>query len=200
MNKISDRDAKALGVFGGTFDPIHIGHLIVAEWIADFLKLEKVCFIPIHRHPFHKRRHITEGALRLQMIQKAIDPYVNFSVDDFEIKQQTISYTIDTLQYLKGQYPQHNLYFIIGDDNLENFSEWKEPERILEMCQLAVFRRSLIRPSMPFHTYRIINIDTPLVQISSSLIRERISQNKCVQTMLPANVYDFIRTHNLYTR
>jgi len=188
---------KKIGLFGGTFDPLHIGHLIVAEWIWEALKLDKIIFIPNHIHPFHKRQDITPAAERLKMLQLAAKDFPQFSVDPVELERQGVSYTVDTVRYFKKQFPQAEIFLLIGADNWNDFHKWKEPQKIREMAELVVYNRRALDVSASEEKNTIF-ADSPFIDISSTQIRRRIRSGQAYRSLVPPAVYSYIREQHLY--
>jgi len=187
-----------IALFGGTFDPVHLGHLIVAEWAWDALDLDKVIFIPNHIHPFRKRRDITPPQQRLDMLELALQAYPNFEVSDVELERKGVSYTVDTLEYLHKIYPDSELFFLIGADNLLKFDEWKEPQRILELAKIVIYNRDDSRIEDDTRQERMIYLNSPNIKISSTQIRERIKQGHSCKSMLPLDVWRYIEENHIY--
>jgi nicotinate-nucleotide adenylyltransferase len=187
-----------LGIFGGTFDPIHLGHLITAQSVLELRKLEKILFIPSFISPHKTDQVITEGKHRLKMIELAIEGNKYFEVSDFEIRKKNISYTVDTLYELSGK--NKKIELIIGIDNLLKFGTWKEPDKILKLAKLVVLKRRIgeekIRKNKYYKTADFV--ETPLIEISSSEIRERVKNNLSVDFLVPSKVNQYIQKHNLY--
>ncbi len=192
------RLSSKIGLFGGTFDPIHIGHLIVAEWLQDALGLENVFFIPNLIHPFAKRNDITSAEHRLGMLRLALEPFEHFRISEYEIKKDGISYSVETIEYFERQFPQAQLFFFIGADNLPEFHKWHRYKDILKKVRLVVYDRKegTAPPQLPAD--KILFLQTPLIEISSTLIRQRISQGRAVRSLLPHGVWDYIRQNGLY--
>ncbi len=187
------------GILGGTFNPVHLGHLIVAEWMLDALQLNKVLFVPNYRHPFQKHKEITTPRRRLKMLELATDDYPDFEVSTLELDRGDISYTIDTLRYMRDNNPDTELFYLIGEDNVPEFDRWKEPRNILALATVVVYRRKLNTTNQtPDESTPFMYMDTPIIEISSSQIRERIRQNKSCRSLLPPGVYQYIREHRLY--
>lgn len=130
---------KAIGLFGGTFDPVHIGHLIVAEWLSEVLKIKTTYFIPAKIHPFVSKSNISSSDNRIEMLSLALKEYPDFKISDVEIKRQEVSYTIDTIKFFKDEFPDSELYFYMGMDNLNTLEQWKDPNEILKMCYVVVY-------------------------------------------------------------
>jgi len=186
---------KKLAIFGGTFDPIHNAHLNLAHWVSRELELDRIVFIPNYQHPFQKRKNITDPAHRLEMLKIATHNYPKFRLETFEIEQKKISYTIDTLNFLKQKYPGSNLYFLMGADNIPNFDKWKEPQQILSLCTVAVYSREL---NNDIQDERFHYLKNPLFNVSSTDIRERIATGRNCDELVPAEVLNYIIQHKIY--
>ncbi len=197
-------EKQRIGIFGGTFDPIHQGHLLIAEWIRDELHFQKVIFVPTHIHPLKHLEYSTPAEHRLEMVRLAIQSNQFFEVSDIEIQKKTVSYTIDTVKEFQKIYPstQYQLYFLIGQDNLNQLHLWKDPVRLVQMVQFVAFGRPGFEPSpeaQPFLPF-IQFIEIPLLEISATRVRERLRTGKTVRYMVPDSVIDYIHTHQLYRR
>ncbi len=189
---------RSIGIFGGTFDPIHIGHLITAQAVREKRNLDKIIFIPTLISP-HKTEIPTISPIhRLEMIKLSIKDIPYFDFSEIEIENQAISYTIDTLSSLRNKYD--NIELIIGFDNILKFSTWKNPDDILKLSKLIVLRRKLSElPEVQDKYYKsAIFVDTPAIEISSSEVRDRIKNNLPIKFLVPAKVERYIYKHNLY--
>jgi nicotinate-nucleotide adenylyltransferase len=190
---------KRIGLFGGTFDPIHIGHTIVTEWIYDSLELDKIFFIPNYIHPFQKRTNITPAQKRLQMLKLAVKDYPDFEISSIELDRKDVSYTVDTIRYFKKNYPGTELFYIIGADIIAEFFSWREPHEILRLANIVVFNRSTTNFREPFKNEKLIYIDSPFIEISSTHVRHRIKENRSFRSLLAPKVYEFIIENKLYS-
>lgn len=190
---------KRIGLFGGTFDPVHLGHIQVAEWVRSNLKLDQIFFIPIYIHPFQKRQDITNADARLKMLELAIKEYPEFSLCDYEIKKKGVSYSIDTIRYFKKIYTKSTLFYLIGSDNLQDFFQWKDPESIFNLATVIVYDRvdSAVSKSINIDP-RFQFVQCPLIEISSSLIREKIKKKQLFRFLLHPDVHDYIVSQKLY--
>ncbi|GIM29220.1 putative nicotinate-nucleotide adenylyltransferase [Clostridium polyendosporum] len=198
---------KKVGIFGGTFDPIHIGHLYIACEAQRELGLDELVFMPSGNPPHKQNKEITYGHIRYEMVSIAINEYPNFKVSDFEVNKKDLSYTFETLEYIKGQFDEAELYFITGADCLIDIDKWKNVNRILELSNFVVFSRpgyskdKLLKQKEKVeskYNKQIILLDLLHIEISSSLIRERIKKGWCVEFFLPSGVNRFIKELNLY--
>ncbi len=189
---------SAVGILGGTFDPVHLGHLITAQSLLEIRKLEKIIFIPSYISPHKTDQEITEGNHRLRMLELAIEKNKFFEISDFELKKTSVSYTVNTLEELSKKYK--NIELIIGLDNLLDFQNWKNPDRIIELAKLVVLKRRIEDEKIIRNKYYKAAefIDTPLIEISSSEIRERIKNKLPISFLVPEKVEDYILSNKLY--
>lgn len=187
-----------IGIFGGTFDPIHFGHLITTQIVCEKRKLDKIIFIPAFISPHKIRKFASSPAHRSNMTKLAIDGMKNFDVSDIEINKSEVSYTVKTIEELKKQYDEIEL--IIGYDNLVVFDEWYKPDEILSMVELIVMKRSFDKELKSIHKYygEAVFVDTPNIEISSTEIRERVNKGLPINFMVPEKVNDYINENNLY--
>jgi len=193
---------QKIGLLGGTFDPVHNGHLIISEYLRVELDLEQIWFIPIKKHPLKDNKDISSPDVRLQMLNLAIAGNPNFRSYDYEIRKQGISFTIETLRELKRSYQSHRpeFYFFIGMDNVNDLPKWKEPEEILQICQVVAFGRPGFQPSDRVKKYlpKIKFVQVPLLEISSSFIRNRVQSGQSIRYLVPDSVGDYIIEKKLY--
>ena len=187
-----------VGMYGGTFDPIHTGHLITAQYILEIRNLDKIIFIPAFISPHKTQVQSCESTHRLQMAKLAVEDHKKFELSDYEIKKGGISYTIDTLQELKNIYD--NVELIIGFDNLLSFDAWHKPDDIIQLVKLLVLKRKTSVSSNQFNKYfsEAIFIDSPTIDISSTEIRNRVKKNLPIDFLVPHKVKEYIETNNLY--
>jgi nicotinate-nucleotide adenylyltransferase len=196
-----------IGVLGGTFDPIHIGHLIIAEEARLRLGLSQVIFVPAGQPWLKEHRNFTPGEHRMEMLRVAIAPNPYFRVSTVDLERPGPSYTVDTLTDLRRELGQEaNLYFILGVDAIPQLPTWREPQKIVELCHLVVARRPGVKDldlhslerSIPGISSRIIILDNPLIDISSSEIRKRVAEGKSIHGMIPEAVERYIKEKRLY--
>ena len=194
-----------VGIIGGTFDPIHLAHIYIAEEAKKKLNLDKVIFMPAGIQPLKTDKKVTEASLRLEMVQKAIEGKIGFEVSDYEIKKEGKSYTYKTLEHFYKEYK--DLYFITGADCLLDIDKWKEIEKIFSLCKFVVFTRPGYNNEELVNKKRfveekyngdIILLEVPGIHISSTEIREKIINNEKVDDILPAVVLDIIKEKGLY--
>lgn len=193
---------QKIGLFGGTFDPVHLGHLITAEYVLNELNLDKIYFIPAHKHALKSNNKITSPSIRLEILKIALKDYSCFEICDIELQSNKISYTIDTLTKFK-QYeglPKSELYYIIGFDNLSELHLWKDYQKIWELANLVVLARPGEYDEQLVLKYKeqIIIPNSPKIDISSTLIRNNIKENKSWQAMVPSDVYKYIEYNKVY--
>lgn len=196
---------KNIGIIGGTFNPIHLAHLYIAYESKVQLNLDKVIFIPTGSPPHKDNRGILGASLRYSMVEKAIGSYDGFEISDYEIEKIGYSYTYETLEEFKS--PNCKLFFITGADCLMDIEKWKYPEKIFELCTFVVSTRGGYNNDKLKNQKKYIEkkyntsiefLDIIDLEISSSMIRKRIKENKKVDFFLSAGVLDFIIKNNLY--
>jgi len=185
-----------IGILGGTFNPIHIGHLILAEEAREKLGLDKVIFVPAYLPPHKDNSHIIAAAHRYRMVKSAIDKNNHFCVSDIEIKRDGRSYTIDTIREFKKAYPEDELFFIIGSDLLKYLDDWKDLGEIIKMVKfIAATRPGYPLEKIPSH---IATIPIRAVDISGFEIRSAIAQKRSFRYLVPEVVYKYILKKKLY--
>ena len=191
---------KKICLFGGTFDPPHIGHLLVAQTIFEAENFDKIVFIPTFKTP--KKNNISDIKDRLAMLRMGVTSNPYFEISDLEIQRGGTSYTIDTIREYKSDqdYDSRELYYLIGSDSLQTFHIWKEPREILDESQVIVALRPGFRPSdisnWILRKVRFANI--PRFEISSSTIRLRWQENKTIRYMVTQPVWEYINDHGIY--
>lgn len=190
-----------IAILGGTFDPPHLGHLILADTVLKELNYDKVLFIPSKIPPHKNISGKVSNEDRLNMLKLSIEDDKRFSFDDYELKSEGISYSIKTLNYLYQNYNiDGKIALIIGADLIKYFHKWKEPEKISELANIVAVNReeneNLFKENI--EKYNIKIIIAPRIDISSTLIRERIKKNKAFRYFLNDKVYDYIISNKLY--
>ena len=192
------------GILGGSFNPIHIGHLILAEEVREKLKLERVIFMPVNLPPHKDNRDLAPAADRYRMIELAIKTNKYFSVSDIEIKRDGSSYTIDTLKEFKEKYPDDALYFITGSDLLKYLQDWKDLKEIVGMvCFIVATRPGYPLDKIPpyLNSSRqagISTVEIRAVDVSAFEIRKAIKEHKSFRYLVPEAVFDYINKKGLY--
>jgi len=185
-----------IGILGGTFNPVHIGHLILAEEVREKLELDKIIFIPTALPPHKDNLGIAPARDRLKMLKAAIKGNKFFTVSDIEIKRPGRSYTSDTLKELKNQFIRDELYFIIGSDLLKYLNEWKDLSEINKMVKFV----AATRPGYPLEQIPsyIQRLAIRAVDISGFAVRAQVKENKSFRYLVPDKVFDYINKRKLY--
>ena len=197
---------KSLGILGGTFDPIHIGHLRMAEHVFQSMDLEKIIFIPAYVPPHKLGQDFAPAQDRYAMTKLAVADNPHFIVSDMELKRSGVSYTIDTIRQLHNLYPDKELHFIIGADSVAQLHTWHNIEEMLELTRfVAVWRpgyedamEELVRHLGQRARERVWLLDTPVYAISSTEKRTRLRQGQSLEGLVPAQVEEYIYEHGLY--
>ncbi len=195
-----------IGLYGGTFDPIHVGHLIVMENVLNFMDLDKIIILPSSNPPHKINKQKTDKELRIEMVKRATADNDRIEVSTFEARSDEVIYTHQTLEYFKKTYPHHEFYYIMGEDSFMTIDTWKNYEDILN-DKLIVFTRSNTDPDSDLvkkvneiradneEIYLINNLN---INISSTLIRGLVKKGKSIKYLVTDEVYDFITEHKLY--
>ena len=189
-------------IFGGTFDPIHTGHLILAEHVREQLALDRILFVPSYIPPHKNHAYITEALLRLQMVEIATQENPYFKVTSLEIDREGISYTVETVEYFRSHFgtSKQDTLLLIGADSLLEIHTWFRPERIFELCQIVVVGRPGFQynKSLTQYAKTAIEVKAPLLEISSTEIRRRVKNGLSIRYLVPDMVANFIKEHRLY--
>jgi len=187
-----------IGLLGGTFDPIHVGHLIIAEWIRESWGLKKIIFVPAALPPHKKNVKMTDKKDRLEMVKLSIRDNPKFEISDIEINEENVSFTVDTLkEFSKGD---DEIYFIIGGDSLKEFPTWKDPDEIIRLSNIVVARRPNHEDNGKKIIYsdKVIFSDSPEISISSTQIRERVKEGKSIKYLVHPAVEEYILKKGFY--
>lgn len=187
-----------IGLFFGSFNPVHVGHLIIANAMAEDTDLERVWFVVSPQNPFKSSKTLLHEFDRLDMVQMAIEDNFNMEVCDIEFHMPKPSYTIDTMAWLSDKYPQHDFKLIIGEDNLRHFPKWKNHHLILEQYGLYVYPRPGAAPSELKNHPNVRIVNAPLVDISATFIRRRLNEYKSIRYLVPDKVADHIKVRKFY--
>jgi len=188
-----------IGLYFGSFNPFHVGHKIIASYIRDFTKVQQVWFVVSPQSPMKTKKSLLDQHHRLMIIKMEVEDNVNLDVSDIEFGLPTPNYTIDTLLYLSEKYPNHNFSLIMGDDNLNNITRWKNYEKILENYLIYVYPRKNVDMNIKHKNIHIVK-DVPKIEISSSLIRRLISEKKDASYLVPSKSWKYIEEMNFYKR
>ena len=189
-----------VGVFGGTFDPPHVGHLLLASDARDALALDRLIFVPALTQPFKAGSPpLASAADRLEMLRAAVADDAHYIVDDTEISRKGLSYTVDTLEHLATRFPGAQLFLLLGEDNMASFDKWKNPERIRQLATLALMQRGeKQRHVSPSDFEGVVIISTRRVDVSSTEIRDRLRAGKSIKGFVSEGVERFIDERGLY--
>jgi nicotinate-nucleotide adenylyltransferase len=221
------KDEKQIGILGGSFDPVHMGHMGLAQETYDKFGLDQILFVPVFQSPNKLRTPLASTLYRVEMLRLAIKDNTNFSISDAELRREELSYTIDTLNYCELKFSDSELFLIIGCDNLLDLDSWKDSRKIMERCHILVASRPLQKPFSPgdkvlglfngdspyrlgkvengmkkfFHREtgrRLVVFDINPRDISSSAVRKKLAQGKPTKNLLPLEVEAYIIKHQIY--
>lgn len=212
---MNNNQRKTLAIFGGTFDPIHYGHIQPLEYAAKQCELDEIIVMPCHLPP-HKAKPNISKEHRVTMIKLAIENNPLFKIDLFEINRNSPSYTIDTLTYFKKNYPIYDLCFFMGQDSYFNLTKWYKWQEILTLAKIVVLSRPMTTKTFPDNEFLspylckdlrqfriqkqgcILTLETPMLNISSSEIKRMLKLGEDVSKLMPESVLNYIQTHHLY--
>ncbi len=198
-----------IGIFGGSFDPIHLGHLILAEQCREQARLDQVWFVPSAVGPHKTNGTHSSDRQRIEMMELALSGYEPFVLSKIELERGGVSFTVETLRQIRDSHPDDELFLLMGDDQLEQFDTWREPDQI---CQLAIplianrpgsghVDLTVLKPYVDaprFKEFSTNSITSPGIQISSSMIRENVAAGKSIRYLTPRSVEKYIETQELY--
>jgi nicotinate-nucleotide adenylyltransferase len=190
--------SKKVGLFFGSFNPIHVGHLIIANTMLEEEAIDEVWFIVSPQNPFKKQKTLAHEFDRIDLVEAAIADHFHMKASDIEFNMPKPSYTSDTLAYLTDKYPDYHFKLIIGEDNLKSFPKWKNHEVILEEFGLLVYPRPNAKPSPLKEHPNVKFIEAPMMDISATFIRKSIKNNKSVKYLVPESVLESIKAKKLY--
>ena len=189
-----------IGLFFGSFNPIHIGHLVIANYMAEFTDLEKIWFVVSPHNPLKEKKTLLANNHRLNLVREGIADYSKFKASDIEFKLPQPSYTINTLAYLKEKYPKTEFALIMGADNLQTFDKWKNYEEILKQYIIYVYPRPGFDGGKFKDHQSVKKTEAPVMEISSTFIREAIKNKKDVRYYLSEPVYVYLKGMHFYER
>jgi nicotinate-nucleotide adenylyltransferase len=193
-----------IGLYFGTFNPIHVGHLIIANHMAEHSDLDQIWMVVTPHNPHKQKNTLLDDYQRLHLVNLATEDYPKIKPSDIEFKLPQPNYTVNTLAHLKDKFPQHEFCLIMGEDNLNSLHKWKNYEYILENHDIYIYPR--ISESIDDETSsvlshpRIHKIDAPIVEISSTFIRESIKNKKNIRPLLPEKVWEYVDHNNFYRK
>lgn len=198
---------RNVGMLGGTFDPIHYGHLAIAEDCGAQLGLEVVLFVPAGGPPHKQGRAISPAADRLAMVERAIATNPRFGLSRIDVERPGLSYSVDTVRALQAQLgPETRIFFIVGADSLIDLPTWREPDQLSHLCQIVAVNRpgyaqvdlARLEATIPETTRRIIQLTTPGIDVSSTQLRQRVAEGRPIRYLVPDPVLAYIQEHGLY--
>lgn len=197
------KNVNRIGIFGGTFDPVHIGHLRTALHIFEEFQLDQVRFIPAGIPPNKISKQITDSKLRLEMLRSAVVPWKDqFFIDDIEIRRSGSSYMIETVSELKNNFPESDFFLLLGNDNVADLPNWKDWKKLIEEVHIISFKKDSTVYPLPYtmneFENRILISNAPLIEVSSTEIRNRILLKKNVDLLVAENVLGIIQSKKLY--
>ncbi|HSH46712.1 MAG TPA: nicotinate-nucleotide adenylyltransferase [Longimicrobiales bacterium] len=188
-----------LGIYGGTFDPPHLGHLVVAQEALHQLGLDRLLFVPAAVPPHKRDRGITDGRIRLEMLRAAVAGVPGFEVSELELERDGPSYTADTLRQLGEAHPGAGLYLVLGADQANELHTWREPDVIHKLARLVVFRRAGEHPEIrPGDGEPPLEIEVPRLDLSSTIIRRRVRDREPIRFLVPDAVREVVERQGLY--
>lgn len=189
-----------VGLYFGTFNPIHIGHLVIANHMVEFSDLDQVWFVVTPQSPFKAKQSMLDNYQRLELVYRATEDYPKLKPSDIEFGLPQPNYTINTLAYLEEKYPDYEFSLIMGEDNLKNFHKWRNYELILENHDLYVYPRisSEASGNKLTENKKVHLVDAPVMEISSTFIRDSIKKGKLVKPLLPDKVWEYLDEMNFY--
>lgn len=191
---------KKIGLFFGTFNPIHVGHLTIAHYMAEFSDLEEVWLVVTPHNPHKKKKTLLDDIHRLSMVRIAVEDYPNLKASNIEFDLPQPNYTVNTLAHLEEKYPDHHFCLIMGEDNLKSFPKWKNYEAILKLHEIYIYPRisgGEVPDQLKDHP-KIHRIDAPIMELSSTFIRKAIHEGKNIRPMLPCEVWKYLDEMNFY--
>lgn len=198
-----------IGIFGGSFDPVHHGHLILAENCRENANLDQVWFVPCALQPHKKEGAFGSDRQRVEMIELALAGYERFQLCRVEIERGGVSFTVDTLRSIRESNPEDELFLMMGDDSLESFPSWKEPDQICKLASPLVVNRpgsgdvdlSVLKQFVSeerFDSFKQLAMSSPMIEISSTDMRDRVANEKSIRFLTPRSVEKYIETQKLY--
>lgn len=189
-----------IGLFFGSYNPIHVGHLVIANYMVEFTDLDQLWFVVSPQNPFKKKSSLLPDYQRLQLVNIATENTNKFKASNIEFSLPKPSYTVDTLTYLHDKFPKYDFVLIMGSDNLENFHKWKNYEEILKYYEIYVYPRPNSKDNDLINHSKVKIVSAPIMEISSSFIRKSIKEGKDIQYFLSEKVYNYITEMHFYEK
>lgn len=192
--------SKKIGLYFGTFNPIHVGHLIIANYMAEFTDLDEVWMVITPHNPLKKKQTLLDDIQRLSMVRIAVEDYPKLKASAIEFDLPQPNYTVHTLAHLEEKYPDHSFCLIMGEDNLKSFHKWKNFEMILDNYPIYIYPRiseGAVETRFKNHP-KITSVPAPIIQLSSTFIRKATKDGKNVRPMLPEAVWKYLDEMNFY--
>ena len=188
------------GLYFGSFNPIHIGHLAIANFMVEFSELEQLWFVVSPQNPLKQKQSLLQDYHRLEMVQLAVEDDDRFRASDIEFRLPTPSYTIDTLTYLEEKYPGREFQLVMGADGLRTFHKWKHADLIVQKYHRLIYPRPGTDKEVASQLPNATLVDAPMMDISSSFIRQAIKEGKDVRHLVPARAYTYMREMHFYEK
>ena len=189
-----------IGLFFGSFNPVHVGHMIIANYMVEYTAIDELWMVLSPHNPFKSQQSLANDYDRLHLLKLAIGEHAKVKASDVEFSLPKPSYTIDTLSYLKEKYPKKRFSLIMGGDNIASFHKWKNYEQILAEHDIYVYKRGVNNEHQLGETDRVKYAEAPLLNISASYIRSAIKQRKSVQYLVTEEVFEYLNSNNIYKK
>ncbi|KJQ59930.1 nicotinate-nucleotide adenylyltransferase [Streptococcus cristatus] len=193
--EVKDKKRKQIGILGGNFNPVHHAHLVVADQVRQQLGLDQVLLMPEYEPPHVDKKETIDEQHRLKMLELAIEGIEGLGIETIELERKGISYTYDTMKLLTEQHPDTDYYFIIGADMVDYLPKWYRIDELVELVQFVGVQRPRYKTGT---SYPVIWVDVPLMDISSSMVRDFLAQGRTPNFLLPQSVLDYIEKEGLY--
>lgn len=190
---------KKIGLFFGSFNPVHVGHMIIANFMVEHSDLDEIWMVVTPHNPHKEKKSLAKDRDRLHLVDLAIGENVNIKASDIEFGLEKPSYTVDTLAYLKEKYPHHTFSLIMGGDNLSTFHKWKNYETILDNHNIYVYKRPGYALGDLENHKKITILEAPLLTISASYIRKQLKEKKSIQYLVPDKVWEYMDGSSMYS-
>jgi len=188
------------GLYFGSFNPIHVGHMAIANYMVEYTEIDQLWFVVSPQNPLKKKKTLLDDYHRLELVNRAIGDDLRFRASKVEFNLPKPSYTIDTLTYLSEKYPTHQFFILMGSDNLEYIHKWKNAEVLLQNYDIIVYPRPGFQIDPSKQNPRIQIADAPLMEISSTFIRDSIKEGKDIRHFLPYRTWDYLQQTNFYKK